>query len=423
MNIAMFTNTYLPHVGGVARSVDFFAEDLRNLGHEVLVIAPSFSEDSEKEEEGRVLRVPAIQNFNGSDFSLRIALPFVIAERIKKFRPQLIHSHHPYLLGDAALRTARRQALPLVFTHHTLYEKYTHYVPMDSEVMKRFVVNLSTEYANLCTRVVAPSRSIAVLLRERGVTAPIEEIPTGVDLEFFRKGRKKRFLTSHQIPEGEPVMGHVGRLAPEKNLAYLAGALADYLKKNQGTFLVVGEGPSEEEIRRTFQEEGLEHKLVMAGKKTGRDLSDAYKAMDLFVFASMTETQGMVLVEAMAAGRPVIALDAPGSRDVVEDGRNGRLLGGHATKEAFAEAIGEFFRDAETARRWKEAAQATAEAHARHFMAERMLKLYETAFETQPQVEPSSDELVPLAKLLRGLKAEWDLMAEKTAASVRTLTE
>src|SRR3989339_50554 len=136
MKICMFTNTYLPHVGGVARSVNSFATELRNRGNEVLVIAPVFpGYEAHDSEETDIIRVPAIQQFNGSDFSLSIPVPFFIDERIDAFDPDIIHSHHPYLLGDAALRAARRRRLPLVFTHHTLYERYVHYVPGQFEKM------------------------------------------------------------------------------------------------------------------------------------------------------------------------------------------------------------------------------------------------------------------------------------------------
>ncbi len=423
MNICMFTNTYLPHVGGVARSVDFFAQDLRELGQRVLVVAPSFPETPEGEDEKRVQRVPAIQNFNGSDFSVRLAVPFVLAERIKKFKPEVVHSHHPYLLGDAALRTARRQGVPLIFTHHTLYEKYTHYVPMDSDSMKRFVINLSTAYANLCTRVVAPSRSIARLLKERGVATPIEEIPTGVDLAFFSSGRKERFLQTNAIRPERPVIGHVGRLAPEKNLAYLGRAVAEYLSRNPGSFLVVGEGPSEADIRNVFQQRNLQERLLLVGKQSGQALSDAYKAMDLFVFASKTETQGMVLLEAMASGRPVIALDASGTREVVDDGRNGRLLDGDVSEASFCKAMETFFETPETARRWREGAEKTAAAHSREVMTRRLLKLYQAALMEQPNRQSEPDDLISWDRLRRGVKAEWDLLTEKAAASLQVFAK
>jgi 1,2-diacylglycerol 3-alpha-glucosyltransferase len=201
MNICMFTNTYLPHVGGVARSVQFFTEDLIGMGHRILVVAPSFPKDTETAGDlPEVIRVPALQHFNGSDFSVRIPLPFYINQQIEKFVPDVVHSHHPFLLGDAAIRVARKWKLPLVFTHHTLYEQYTHYIPLELDALKEFVVRLATLYANLCSRVVAPSRSIALLLRERGVRRPIEVIPTGVDISFFAAGNGKKFRRDSDLP-------------------------------------------------------------------------------------------------------------------------------------------------------------------------------------------------------------------------------
>ncbi len=417
----MFTNTYLPHVGGVARSVNFFAQDLRKSGNQVLVVAPTFAEEEEPEE--HVLRVPAIQNFNGSDFSVRISIPFVITNRINKFQPDIIHSHHPFLLGDSALRTARRQNLPLVFTHHTLYEKYTHYVPLDSENMKRFVINLSTEYANLCNSVVAPSRSVKSLIQERGVTAPIEEIPTGVDIASFQRGDGLRFRKDHGISRQGPVIGHVGRLAPEKNLQYLAEAVAAYLKENPGLFLVVGDGPSKKEIAGQFQKQGLESRLLLAGKKSGRELVDAYNAMDLFVFASKTETQGMVLVEAMASGKPVIALNASGAREVVDDGRNGRLLNEDASCKAFANAIDDFYSNPFTAETWRKGALNTADSFSRESCADRLFRLYQVMIHEKEKPLRDPYELIPWDKLLRGLAAEWELISEKVAAGLNAVRE
>lgn len=423
MKICMFTNIYLPHVGGVARSVELFTRDLRDLGNQVLVVAPTFAEEIEGENEEEVLRVPAIQNFNGSDFSLRISLPFIISTRINHFRPDVIHSHHPYFLGDAALRTARRQECPLVFTHHTLYEKYTHYVPLDSETLQRFVIGLSTRYANLCDRVVAPSQSLTELIRERGVTTPIREIPTGVDIDLFSGGRGDQLRKDLGIPERERVIGHVGRLAPEKNLQYLSEAVAACLRNNDGVFLVVGEGPSKKEILRIFRNMDLEERLFLAGEHTGQSLADAYNAIDVFVFASKTETQGMVLVEAMASGKPVIALDASGVREVVADGRNGRLLDGDASQADFAGAIEDFFRDPERAARWKNEAFGTAHGFSRENCAERLFGLYEEILKEHPRPAAPSDEFLPWEKLLRALKAEWDLIEEKAKASADAFEE
>ena len=423
MNICMFTNTYLPHVGGVARSVATFAEDLYRLGHRVLVIAPTFPVDTDSTgERYEVLRLPAIQNFNGSDFSLRIPHPFVINDKIEQFAPDVIHSHHPYLLGDAAIRAARTHDLPLVFTHHTLYEKYTHYVPLDSETLRRFVIQLSTEYANHCTRVVAPSLSVARLIRKRGVETVIEEIPTGVDVQFFSEARGEKIRQAHGIPQDALVIGHVGRLAPEKNLGYLAESVALFLESNrEALFVVAGSGPSKKEIQRIFADRSLSGQLLMLGIVTGKDLADVYKAMDLFVFSSKSETQGMVLTEAMAAGTPVIALDASGAREVVQDGKNGRLLAESASPKSFAQAIHGFTEDATRGKEWQREALKTADLFSRQTSADRLVRLYQSILGYRPDLK--KDELVRWNSLLRRLRAEWELISEKTKAVAKVIQE
>jgi 1,2-diacylglycerol 3-alpha-glucosyltransferase len=423
MNICMFTNTYLPHVGGVARSVAIFAEDLCRLGHKVLVIAPTFHEHTDPTGvQYEVLRLPAIQNFNGSDFSLRIPIPFIINHKIDQFSPDVIHSHHPYLLGDAAIRTARTRGLPLVFTHHTLYEQYTHYVPLDSETLQHFVIKLSTEYANLCAKVVAPSLSVGRLLRKRGVEKPIEDIPTGVDIQFFSKGRGEKIRQAHGIPQDALVIGHLGRLALEKNLTYLAEAVALFLENNREAFFIVaGSGPSESEIKRIFADRSLSDQLRMLGTVTGQDLAHVYQAMDLFVFSSKSETQGMVLTEAMAAGTPVIALDASGAREVVEDGRNGRLLSENASRRSFVQAIREFTEDATRAEEWQKEALKTANRFSRERSADRLVHLYQSIL--GHGTDHRTHELIPFDTILRRLKAEWELISEKTKAAARLIRE
>jgi len=424
MKICMFTNTYLPQIGGVSRSVFTLSEDLQAGGHQILIVAPTYAAQGKDDNRLDVLRVPAIQNFNGSDFSLRIPLPFIIRERLDAFQPDLIHSHHPYLLGDAALREARRRGLPLVFTHHTLYEAYTHYVPLDSKAMKRFVVSLSTAYANLCAHVVAPSRSIGELLKSRGVRSPISEIPTGVDLAFFGDGCRSACRKRCGLGKEHVVIGHVGRLAPEKNLAYLARAVCLFLGQNPSArFLVVGSGPGESLIREAFESAGQESRLIMAGSQTGKDLRDFYSAMDLFVFSSKSETQGMVLAEAMAAGKPVVGLDAPGTREVVRDDENGRLLAADTAEDTFAQAMEEFIRDKNKASQWRQGAEKTAQAFSRQQCVLKMIHLYETIMAEQQSEPVYSEALSPWDSLLRSLKAEWDLISEKATATMQTIKQ
>ncbi len=325
MNILMVTNAFFPHVGGVARSVKAFTAEFRRSGHRVVVVAPIF--EGIPEQETDVVRVPAIQNFNGSDFSVPVPVSGKVVSALKSYAPQIVHSHHPFLLGDTALRVAATRDIPVVFTHHTMYEKYTHYVPGDSPRLKRFVLDLVTGYSNLCDAVIAPSGTVAGEIVRRGVKVPVEVVPTGVDVGLFASGDGDAFRRRMGIPPDAFLIGHVGRLAPEKNLEFLSGCVIRFLTRNsRARFLLAGEGPMKEKIEREFASHGMEERISSLGVMDHPDLASVYRSMDVFAFASLTETQGMVLTEAMAAGVPVVAVDAPGVREVVRDGENGRLV-------------------------------------------------------------------------------------------------
>jgi glycosyltransferase involved in cell wall biosynthesis len=419
MRIIMFTNTYLPHVGGVARSVSTYEEEFCRRGHDVLIVAPEF--EGAQDSSGRVLRMPAIQNFNGSDFSVRIPQPGVLADFVDSVQPDLLHSHHPFLLGDAALRLAWSRRLPLVFTYHTMYEQYTHYVPLSSEAIKRFVIQMSTEYCNLCDHVIAPSESVATVLRERGVTVPISAIPTGIDLELYRNGNGPVFRAKFGINPHCTVVGHVGRLAAEKNLDYLAEAVGRYLAcLHDAVFLVVGSGDAADSMRRILESHVEPHRIVFAGQQTGQDLADAYAAMDVFAFSSKSETQGMVLAEALAAGVPAVALDAPGAREIVND-TNGRLLNGDATAQEFATALAEITRDADQLRQRRATAQSTAREFSIEACADRLLEVY-TGLVRKSSPRLTADE-APWDRLLARLEIEWNLLVEKTTALAAAAVE
>jgi glycosyltransferase involved in cell wall biosynthesis len=414
----MMTNTYLPHVGGVARSVSTFAHEFVRLGHEVLVVAPEFDgKPLPAKQEALVERIPSLRNFNGSDFSVRLPLAAALSDRLEGFQADIMHAHHPFLLGDTALRVAMNKNVPIVFTHHTRYEDYTHYVPFDSEGLREIATNLPTQYANLCDGVVAPSESIARLLRRRGVKTPISVIPTGIDVEAFASAEGEAFRRKFKIPADAFVVGHCGRLAAEKNLGYLAEGVALFLKQEpKARFLVVGDGPWREGLVSVLEGHGVADRTILAGKRTGRVLREAYRAMDVFAFASLSETQGMVVAEAMAAGRSVVALNAPGVREVVRDEENGRLLATKASAEEFAAALAEL---KEPARREKfsAGASATAKNFSQGHCAGRMIEFYEEVRRATRRRRLFND-LHPWSALVQRLGLEWDLLAAKTQTIV-----
>ncbi|MFO7822101.1 MAG: glycosyltransferase [Lentisphaeria bacterium] len=414
MQICMMTNTYLPHVGGVARSVQTFTREYQKRGHGTLVVAPAFADA--RKSTADVVRLPAIQDFNGSDFSVRLPIPGFLYDAIEEFQPDLVHSHHPFLLGDTAVRIARQWQRPLIFTHHTLYERYTHYVPFDSQAMRDLAVKLATTYANLCSLVIAPSESIAKLLQKRGVKVPVEVVPTGVDVDFFRQGDRNRGRQTCNIKEDTFVIGHVGRLAEEKNLEYLSQAVAKVLAQNRKVlFLVVGDGEAKSKMTAVFKQHGVEQQLFMPGKLTGSALADAYRAMDLFAFASTSETQGMVVAEAMAASLPVIALDAPGVKEVVQDYENGRLLNSNIGTEEFAEALLEISRPASTEQRrnMAEKAHLTARDFDTQVCVDKMLQSYEQVLTGSDKHPPRHEPQEGWKRIVNGIAAEWELLTQK----------
>jgi len=423
MNICMLTNTYLPHVGGVARSVSTFADDYRRLNHQVLVVAPNFDGPPLSRHQAAIVeRVPAIQKFNGSDFSVSLPLGGGLSDRLDRFKADIVHAHHPFLLGDTALRIGAKKNVPVIFTHHTRYEDYTHYMPFDSPALKEMAINLSTEFANLCDGVIAPSESIAQLIRRRGVKTPIAVVPTGIDIPALSSGVRARFRRQHQIPPSAFVVGHVGRLAPEKNLAYLTKAVALFLRgRPAARFLVVGGGPAEALMQRLCAATGVESQLILAGKQTGQALHDAYAAMDVFAFASRSETQGLVVAEAMAAGLPAVALNAPGVREVVRNDKNGYLLPSRTTAKKFAQHLARLAEKPQLRRRLVRGARATARMFSRDRSAKAALAFYEEVRRATRRRRLATG-LSSWKAFVQRVGVEWDLLAEKADTVISALS-
>ncbi len=414
MNILMLTNTFMPYVGGVARSVQRFVDEYRRQGHRVMVAAPLYKNTPKTEVD--VVRFPAIQHFNGTEFSLPMPLPGRGSIEMKQFEPDIVHSHHPFALGGTAVRIAATREVPLIFTHHTMYEKYTHYIPGDSLRLKRYVVNLVSGYCNFCGAVIAPSESVADLLRKRGVNTPITVIPTGVDTAFFRGGAGSHFREQYAIPNQAFVVGHVGRMATEKNLGFLARGVGKFLQSRRTAyFVLVGEGPMTSEISRVMDQMNVSDRFRPAGLLEQQNLSDAYKAMDAFAFSSHTETQGMVLAEAMAAGVPVVALDASGVREVVRDRVNGRLLSG-ADVNHFAAALDWV---AALAPEQKRVVQDSVAATSREFdisrTANKALDVYRNMIEQAARNKHRNRNL--LTRTHQGLQSEWRIMSNIAKAA------
>lgn len=418
MNIAMFTNTYKPMVGGAEKSIEVFTEDLRAAGHRTLVICPAF-EGCETSTE-HVLYLPSIKRVASTRYSLYLPFTSELRQRLEQFDPDVLHAHQPFHLGDTALRYGRTSSLPVVFTHHTMYERYVDDQSGEYESLKRLAIHLPTLYANLCDAVVAPTPSIKSLIQERGVETPVHVIPTGIDTDRFANGSRQRAQERWNLDDQAITAGHVGRLIPAKNLEYLAEAVAKWLEQTggDGRFLLVGDGETRDDMADIIENHGVSDRVVIAGELKGDDLLDAYAAMDLFVFSSRTDTQGLVLVESMSAGTPVVALDATGARDVVKDGQSGRLLDADSTPDDFAKVMTELSQDRKQLQAMgQQANQRAVEYYDRAVCCDQLAELYRNLIEQQQ----NEKDLESWEQLTERLGVEWDLFSEKLMAAGRSL--
>jgi glycosyltransferase involved in cell wall biosynthesis len=419
MNILMMTNTYTPIIGGVECSINSFAGEFRKQGHQVRIVAPTFKDMPTEEE--NVVRLPAIQRFHGTDFSINLPVPGALSRVLKDFSPDIIHSHHPFLVGDLALRISSQQAIPIVFTYHTMFEDYVHYLPIQNAMIKRFVVELSAGYADLTHQVLVPSESIKKILLEREVKTPIEVIPTGVDIGRFAKGSGAKFRKNFKIPDDAFVIGHVGRLAPEKNLDFLSFCVANFCRqKKTAHFLVVGEGPSVQHMKTIFRNANMENRLCLTGVLQNQELVDSYHAMDIFAFSSQTETQGLVLVEAMAAGLPIVAVDATGVRDMLRDRVNGRLVD-QENEDNFIYALFWFVRRTPQQKEaLRQAALTTASEFSIEFCAHKMLQIYKKVISRGHSFIQKENRW---HLMMNRIRTEWELLKNIAEAGEAALSE
>jgi len=375
MRILMLTNVYTPLVGGVTRSIQTFTGQFQQHGHDVMIVAPST--DNDPEDEDHVVRYPAIPQFYQHKYSLPIMIPGLLMGTLIDFQPDVIHSHHPFLLGRSAQHSSAIWDVPLVYTHHSRYDKYIDQTTDWGRRLNLLVQNLVVDYCRVADAVVAPSRSIAEMLPE-DLPGLLRVIPTGIDTRRFGQGDGQAFRQNYGLSEDVFVVGHLGRLAPEKNCGFLSAAVVAFLQQNPAAHcVIVGDGPSRGEIEKIFQAAECAKRLHITGILEGQELVDAYHAMDVFAFASQSETQGIVIVEAMAAGIPVVAVDASGIREVVLDNENGYLLA-EEDCDTFAAALKKY---CELATDDKVVMQQQARQTAEHFSQEactnRLLELYE----------------------------------------------
>jgi glycosyltransferase involved in cell wall biosynthesis len=340
MKILFVSDVYFPRINGVSTSIRTFVEQMQNLGHVVHLIAPDYGISTQ--DEAWIKRIPARSiYFDPEDKLMKYG---EVVNRLPELRLEnydIIHVHTPFVAHYLGLKLARELNVPCVETYHTFFEDYLHhYLPWIPKAMARGMARLiSKRQCNAVDAIVAPSQPMLDVLRGYGVKACSDVIPTGLQAHSFKAADGKAFRVKYGIAVDRPMLLYVGRVAFEKNINFLLDMTKVLIEQRPDVLLVVaGEGPAEASLHKLAKNLGLENNIKFIGYlDRHKALNACYQAADVFVFASKSETQGLVLLEAMAQGTPVVAIAELGTASILVEGQ-GALIAADDTAQ-FAEKV------------------------------------------------------------------------------------
>ena len=328
MNILLISDVYFPRVNGVSTSIKTFTQQLQKLGHTVHLIAPDYNVDTT--DEAWIMRVPARSiYFDPEDKLMKYGEIMHLLPALKSKNFDLIHIHTPFVAHYAGLKLAKLLHIPVLETYHTFFEDYLHhYLPWIPKFAARGLARLiSKKQCNQVDAIVAPSQPMLDVLRTYGINTKAEVIATGLQEASFAEADDKAFKAKYDIAQNRPMLLYVGRVAFEKNIDFLV-RMTKLLSKEMPEILLVitGEGPAVPSLRALVKTLGIEKNVQFIGYlDRNNELNACYKAADIFVFASKSETQGLVLLEAMAQATPVVAIAELGTASILVEGQGAMI--------------------------------------------------------------------------------------------------
>jgi len=385
LKILFISDVYFPRINGVSTSINTFVGQLKELGHEVHLIAPEYGILTE--DEAWIRRIPSRSiYFDPEDKLMKYGLALDRLGELRREGYDLIHINTPFVAHYLGLKLAHLLDVPCVETYHTFFEDYLHhYLPwLPKSFAKGFARWLSRRQCNEVDAVVAPSQPMLDVLRQYGVESRAEVIPTGLQPKSFELGDGLAFRKKYGIAEDRPVALFVGRVAFEKNIAFLLRMAVELRKKQPDMLLVIaGEGPAEASLHALSEQLGLQDNIKFIGYlDRNTELNGCYRAADVFVFASTTETQGLVLLEAMAQGVAVVAVAELGTKSILIEGE-GALIALEQESQ-FAERVFGLFNDPAKRIKLGEAGRLYAlKRWTSRTQAERMAQFYEEVIESK----------------------------------------
>ena len=335
MRIGLFTDTYPPHINGVATSVSMLEAALRKKGHTVYIVTVNPDNLSYNFEDNHIIRIPGIPT-GIYDYRLSGIYPIKAASRIRQLNLDIIHSHTEFGIGLFARIMARQLDIPLVHTYHTMYEDYVHYITKGyfDKSSKKLVEHLTKFYCDkTATELIVPTKKTYDLFKEKyKYDRNVHIIPTGIEIEKFYKEKNSLEKVNNlkkklNINESDFVILFVGRIASEKSIDFLIKNQVNLVKKNKNCkLIIVGSGPDLEELEKLSIKLKMNNNIIFTGKVPWNEVSLYYNMANVFTTASHTETQGLTVIEAMAASIPVVALDDEAFNTTIINDLNGYLF-------------------------------------------------------------------------------------------------
>lgn len=380
MRVLFVSDVFFPRVNGVSTSIATFRADLARLGVETLLVAPRYAGETVSEEHGVVRVAGSKVPGDPEDRRMRWGALRRALAGLERETFDLVHVHTPFVAHYAGVREARRRGVPVLATYHTFFEEYLHhYVPVLPRPLGRTLARAFTR--SQCSAVqalVAPSEPLRQVLCEYGVDTPVHVIPTGLPADRFAPGNAARFRALAQLPAHRPLVTYVGRVAHEKNIDFLVRVFERVRRSVPEAMLIIaGEGPAREPLRKLVGQLGLTADVRFVGY-LDRDTSllDCYAAASVFAFASRTETQGLVLLEALAQGTPVVSTAELGTKSILAPACGAVIA--EEREEPFAAAVVQVLRDADLRGLLSAQARTYARGWSSASMAARLAELYRT---------------------------------------------
>ena len=391
MRIGIFTDTYPPFINGVSTSIQMLENALRKKGHKVFIVTVNPEDRKFKEEEkGRVLRIPGIP-IGIYDYRLTTIYPIKAVNKIKEWDLDIIHTQTEFGIGTFARVIGKQFDIPVVHTYHTMYEDYVHYITKGyfDAPSKKIVEYLTKFYCDkTIEELIVPTKKTYDLFKEKyKYDRNVHIIPTGIEIERFYKERINKeklecLRKDLNISKNDVVVLFVGRVAEEKSVDFLINNHVNIVKKNKNCkLLIVGDGPDLEKYKKLAKKNKIENNIIFTGKVKWDETPIYYNLADIFVTASHTETQGLTVIEAMAASVPVVALNDESFRNTVIDGLTGYLF---KNKREYLNRMNELISNKEKRIKMGNQGRINSEQYSSKYFAERILDVYKVALKGKP---------------------------------------